>query len=320
MNFTKNKTDPLHLQGKLLIKQEGQNLKIGISFSRRVFLIFDAAILVLLVVLCLLPLIHVMAVSFSSNSAAAAGLVTLWPIDFTFKSYAYVLKKHEFWEALLVSFQRVLLGMPINMLLTVLIAYPLSKDEKTLAFRKFYTWFFMITILFSGGLIPWYMVIKTTGIIGSIWALVLPGAVQVFNIIILLNFFRGLPREIEEAAFIDGASHWNSLWLIYIPLSVPALATLTLFSAVTHWNSWFDGIILMSRPERYPLQSYLQTVIVNAGLKTMVTLQEAQDLLDVSDKTNKAAQIFIGAFPILAIYPFLQRYFMTGIVLGSVKG
>lgn len=290
-----------------------------VSIGRKVFLVFTYSVLVTFALLCLLPMIHVLAISFSKSSAAAAGLVTLWPVDFTFKAYEYVASKPEFIRSIIVSFERVFIGVPVNMVLTILIAYPLSKDENVLSFRKAYTVFFMITILFGGGLIPWYMVIKATGLLDSIFALVLPGAVPFFNVIILLNFFRALPKEIEEAAFIDGAGHWYTMWKIYVPLSLPALATLVLFCAVGHWNSWFDGIILMNKTEHYPLQSYLQTVVVQQGLLKH-TIHDTQALAEVSNRTNKAAQIFIGALPILLVYPFLQKYFMTGIVLGSVKG
>ncbi|MCD9021724.1 carbohydrate ABC transporter permease [Cohnella silvisoli] len=295
-------------------------MKVNTSFGKMLFPIFNYTVLIAFALLCLLPMIHVLAISFSSGTAAAAGYVTLWPINFTFKAYEFVANKPEFIRSMIVSFKRVLIGVPIDMLLIILIAYPLSKDERMLSFRKAYIVFFMITILFGGGLIPWYMVIKMTGLIDSIFALILPGAVPVFSVIILLNFFRNLPKEIEEAAFIDGASHWYTLWKIYVPLSMPAIATLILFSSVGHWNSWFDGIILMNRTEHYPLQSYLQTVVVQQGLLKMVTIQDTQTFLEVSNRTNKAAQIFIGALPILLVYPFLQRYFMSGIVLGSVKG
>lgn len=133
------------------------------------------------------------------------------------------------------------------------------------------------------------------------------------------NFFKEIPNEIEEAAFIDGAGHWTILWKIYLPSSLPALATITLFSVVNHWNSWFDGLILMNSPNKYPLQSYLQTIVINTDLK-LTSIQDAKDLTEVSDRTTKAAQIFLGAVPILLVYPLLQKYFMSGMVLGSVKG
>ncbi|MFD0712897.1 carbohydrate ABC transporter permease [Paenibacillus sp. GCM10027626] len=291
-----------------------------LTFGRMVFPILNYAILIGFALLCLLPMVHLLAISLSSGPAAAAGYVTFLPVDLTFKAYQFVANKPEFLRSMGVSLQRVLIGVPLDIFLTLLIAYPLSKDERTLSFRKGYITFFMITILFGGGLIPWYMVIKMTGLLDSIFALILPGAVSVFNVILLFNFFRNLPKEIEEAAFIDGAGHWYALWKIFVPLSMPAIATLILFTAVGHWNSWFDGIILMNRTEHYPLQSYLQTVIVQEGLQKMMTIQDTALMQEVSNRTNKAAQIFIGALPILLVYPFLQRYFMSGIVLGSVKG
>ncbi|MBB6670202.1 carbohydrate ABC transporter permease [Cohnella nanjingensis] len=274
--------------------------------------------LVGMALLCLAPLVHVLAVSFSASSAAKAGLVTFWPVDFTLQSYRFVAERPEFIRSILISVERVLLGTLLNMLLTVLIAYPLSKDARSFPRRTLYVWIFVFSMLFSGGLIPWYMVIKETGLLNSIWALVLPGAVPVFNVILLLNFFRGLPKELEESAFIDGGGYWKSLWRIYVPLSAPSLATLTLFAMVGHWNSWFDGLILMGTPEKYPLSSYLQTVVVQMDIQSMIG-SDLASLQQISDQTAKAAQIFLGALPILLVYPFLQRYFVTGMTLGSIK-
>ena len=271
--------------------------------------------------MAVLPFINLLALSLSHKTAAAAGLVKLWPVGLTFKSYEFVFLRNEFFTALGISVERVILGTGISMLLTVLVAYPLSKEERAFPGRTLYAWVFVFTILFNGGLIPWYMTIRVTGILDTIWALLLPGAVQVFNCILLLNFFRGLPRALEEAAFVDGASHWTTLWRIYVPLSTPALATVTLFTIVWHWNSWFDGMILMNSPAHYPLQSYLQTVVVRLDTSTFANIDpnQAKLLSEISDRTVKAAQIFMAAFPILLVYPFLQKYFMAGIVLGSVK-
>lgn len=205
------------------------------------------------------------------------------------------------------------------MLLTILVAYPLSKTARIFPARKVYVWVFLFTMLFQGGLIPWYLTIKYTGLTDNILALVLPGAVPIYNIILLLNFFRQLPKEMEEAAFIDGAGHWTTLWRIFVPTSTAALATITLFSVVGHWNSWFDGIILMNRAEKYPLQSYLQTIVISQNFQIMGA-DSYKILKELSNKTITTAQIFIGAVPILMVYPFLQRYFTKGIVLGSVKG
>ncbi|WP_434082537.1 carbohydrate ABC transporter permease [Cohnella hashimotonis] len=290
-----------------------------LSFGRRAFLTGNYIFLVGLSVLCLLPLIHVLAISFSSSSAAAAGLVKLWPVDFTLSSYRYILKKPEFFASFGVTLERVALGLSVNIALSILCAYPLSKEIKDFKYRTVYAWYFIFTILFGGGLIPWYMTINKTGLIDSIWALVIPGAVPVFNVILLLNFFRGLPKEIEESAFIDGAGHWRVLWTMYVPLSMPSLATISLFTVVGHWNAWFDGLILMNFPENYPLSTYLQLMVINSN-PMKLDMANMKDFAEISDRTTRASQIFLGALPILLVYPFLQKYFVKGIVLGSVKG
>lgn len=288
------------------------------SLSRKLFVIFNYSFMILLGLLCVLPLIYVFSMSLSSNAAVAAGAVTLWPVDFTTKSYEFILQKPEFVKALLMTLKRVIIGIPVNMLLTILVAYPLSKEVKSFHFRTVYAWLFVFTMLFSGGLIPLYMTIRALGLLDTVWALVLHHGVPIFNVLVLLNFFRGLPKDLEEAAFIDGGGHWTVLWRVFVPLSTPALATLTLFATVYQWNAWFDGLIFMNSPENYPLQSYLYTIVV--GVDTIIANSTNLELLEaVSDRTARAAQIFLGALPILMVYPFLQRYFMKGIVLGSVK-
>ncbi|WP_229750209.1 carbohydrate ABC transporter permease [Paenibacillus nasutitermitis] len=274
--------------------------------------------MLILALLCVIPVIHIWALSFSSSSAAAAGEVSLWPVDWSLNSYKYVLQNDQFFDSVLITLQRTLLGTAISMILSILTAYPLSKMSTDFRSRTFYAWYFVFTILFYGGLIPWYITVQMTGIMDTIWALILPGAVQVFNVILLLNFFRGLPKELEESAFMDGAGYMTTLWRIYVPLSLPALATLTLLTVVYHWNAWFDGLILMNSPERYPLSTYLQTIVIQSDL-TQINSQTAQFMTTISDRTVKASQIFLGALPIIAVYPFLQRFFVKGLVLGSVK-
>jgi putative aldouronate transport system permease protein len=276
-------------------------------------------ILALITMLCLFPILHILALSLSSSTAAASGRVTIWPIDFTTKSYQFVLENSAFNKAFLISLLRVLIGVPFNMILTILVAYPLSRSKNEFRARDFFAWFFLITILFSGGLIPWYMVIRQTGLIDSFWALIIPGALPVFNVILVANAFRNIPKELEEAAAMDGAGHWTILFKILLPLSAPVLATVTLFVAVAHWNSWFDGLILMNSPAKYPLQSYLQTIIINPDPR-LLTERDLALLKVINDRTTRAAEIFIAMVPILVVYPFLQRYFTTGIKLGSVKG
>jgi putative aldouronate transport system permease protein len=273
-------------------------------------------------VLCLLPLAHILAISLSDKASVAAGYVNFWPRNLTMASYSYVMAKKEFWQSIAVSVKRIILGGGLSVAVTVLTAYPLSKPYRQFRRRTAYVWFFVVTMLFNGGIIPTYMLVRQLGLIDSIWALVLPPAVQVFNIVLLLNFYREIPAALEEAALIDGAGHWKIWRRIYVPLSVPAIATVTLFTLVGHWNEWFGGLIYMNRLENYPLQTYLQSVVVQTSLAQMSTgsIAEMTNRLLVSDRTFKAAQIFIGALPVLCFYPFLQKYFVKGITLGGVKG
>ncbi|MEF2244772.1 MULTISPECIES: carbohydrate ABC transporter permease [unclassified Paenibacillus] len=288
------------------------------TLSRQAFYIVNIVVLGGLGIICVLPIIHILAVSFSSNAAATGGLVKFWPVGFNLRSYVYVMSSDRFFNSLGITMQRVVLGGIVNMVLTLITAYPLSKESDRFKPRSFYAWFFFVTILFSGGLIPLFMVVRETGIMGSIWALILPGAVPVFNIILMLNFFRTLPRELEEAAFIDGAGHLSTLFRVFVPLSLPAIATISLLTIVAHWNSWFDGLIFMNSPDSYPLQSYLQTIVIQQDFSQM-TEQELKNMRLISDRTIKSAQIFLGALPVLCLYPFLQKYFVSGITLGSVK-
>lgn len=285
-----------------------------------VFTVFNYVFLSLMAFSCLIPIINQLAISFSSSSAVATGKVFLWPVEFTLESYQYMADKPEFFLSLMVSMKRLLLAVPISMMLTVLAAYPLSMENEDFPARKVYIWLFVIPMLFTGGLIPSYMVVRDTGIMDTVWALVLPCAVNVFNIILMMNFFRGIPREMEEAATIDGAGHLRMLWSMVLPVSAPVLATVALFFIVNHWNSWFDGLIYMNKPENYPMQTYLQTMVVSKNLMAMESLRDVRSLSNISDRTGKAAQIFLAAAPILMVYPFLQKYFTTGIVMGSVKG
>lgn len=211
--------------------------------------------------------------------------------------------------------------MPLNVVFTILVAYPLSKSELVFPARKYYVAFMLTVMLFNGGLMPTYFIVAKTGLIDSIWSMLLPGAVPVFSCIVLMNFFRGIPEELEESARLDGAGQFRIMTKIFLPLSKPSIATVTLFSLVWHWNSWFDGLIYSNYTKNYPLQSYLQTLVVSTtdALKTG-DLKTIMELAKVNDTNMKAAQIFISIIPLMLIYPFLQKYFTTGLTLGSVKG
>lgn len=290
------------------------------SLGMKIFTVFNYTFLTLLALTCLLPMINQLAISFSSSSAVAAGDVGLFPVDFTLDSYEYMADKPEFWKSLAVSLKRILIAVPFSMIICILAAFPLSRQDHEFPARKYYIWMFVVPMLIGGGLIPTYIVVRNTGLIDSIWALVLPYTVNVFNTILLMNFFRSLPKELEEAAYVDGATHWQVLLRIILPVSKPVLATVTLFVIVNHWNSWFDGLIYLNSPDHYPLQTYLQTQVVSANLMAQESLRDIRQIGMISDRTGKASQIFLAAVPVLMIYPFLQKYFTAGIVMGSVKG
>lgn len=291
------------------------------STARKIFLIFDIIILGFLSLTCLLPFINLLAVSFSGSTAVAAGEVKFWPVDFTTYSYQFALQGGKFLKAMLISFERVFLGVATNLILMVITAYPLSKPKEKFKGRGFYIVFFVITMLINGGLIPTYLIVVKLGLKDSIWSLILPGALPVYNMIILMNFMRGLPDEIEEAAMIDGAGTFRILWQIVLPLLKPALATVGLFCLVGHWNDWFSGMLYMSKPEGYPLQTYLQTLLQNFEQIMQRSSGDYATLLSrMNTRTGRAAQLFLGALPVMLVYPFLQKYFTDGLVLGSVKG
>ncbi|RUT46804.1 carbohydrate ABC transporter permease [Paenibacillus anaericanus] len=290
------------------------------SFSRKLFVVFNTLLLTFITILGIIPFVHLLSISLSSNTAAMAGEVKLWPVGFSWDAYVYLGEKVEFFRSLGVSVKRVVLGSIVNLLLVFITAFPLSKSNDQFKFRTLYVWIFAITMFFGGGLIPSYIIVKNTGLIDSIWALILPGALNVWNMVLMLNFFRSIPRELDEAATIDGAGHWRVLWQIYLPVSLPSIATIGLFTIVGHWNAWFDGILYLNSPEHYPLQTYLSTLImsINAQMSSM-SVEQLKVMENLSEKTIRTAQIFMGALPIMVVYPFLQRYFVKGMTVGSVK-
>lgn len=292
------------------------------SKSRKIFQIFNYTFICLLMFLCLFPLLHILALSFSNSAYTDANLVNFIPKGFTLAAYRYVMANAKFWHSFAITFERLLVGIPLNLILTILAAYPLSKSEHAFKGRKIYMWVFMFVMIFNAGLVPTYLLVKDLGLMDSIWALTLPMGVNVFNIVLMMNFFRGIPHEIEESALVDGAKQTTILMRLYLPLAKPSIATITLFSFMGHWNSWMDGRIYMNNIENYPLQTYLQNVIQASDQVVMssMNLKSVIDQMAVSGQNLRAAQLFISMIPLLLVYPFLQKYFTTGLVMGSVKG
>lgn len=274
----------------------------------------------MMALVCLIPILNTLSISLSDKGLVEAGKVFLLPKKINLISYNIILEDKQFFRSFLISIERVLLGGVINFVVTLLMAYPLSKEKSVFKAREFYVYLILVTMLFSGGLIPVYMVVNAVGIMDTIWALVLPGAVPVFNVIIMMNFFRQIPKELEEASIVDGAKQRTILLRIYLPLSIPSIATITLFSMVGHWNSFFDGLIYMNSSRNYPLQTYIQTLVLGQHDFTRLTIEEIKRISQTSSKTLNSAKIIVSMIPMMMVYPFLQRYFLKGLVLGSVKG
>ncbi len=291
------------------------------SPSRKAFLIFNYVLMTVVCLSCVLPFVHLLAVSLSSRSAVAAGKVAFLPVELTTSSYEYALVKGDFLRSLGNSLARTFLGTLLNLVLMILTAYPLSKGKDKLMGRNLYMSFFVFTMLFNGGMIPTYLVVSRAGLKNTIWSLILPGALPVYNMIILMNFIRGLPEELQEAARIDGATEFQLLYKVVLPLLKPSLATVGLFCIVNHWNDWFSGIIYMTSREKYPLATYLQTLLRSfESLMRQAGSNYSLLVSQINVQTGRAAQLFLAALPVMLIYPFLQKYFTSGLTLGSVKG
>lgn len=284
------------------------------SFSRKVFIVCNSAFLILVALICVLPLVNLFAISLSGKSAANSGLVTFWPIDFTAMAYVKTFHNSNFIRSILISVLRTVLGTLFSMFVITTAGYALSKEFRG---RTPLMWFFVFTMLFGGGLIPTYLVNTTLGLKNNFLIYILPGAFSCYNLILIMNFFKSIPKALEEAALIDGASFFTVLLRIYLPLSTAGLATVALFIMVGNWNEWFTGILYMSDTKNYPLASFLQVIVVQGNQQDLAL--DPTSAAAMSERTIKAAQVFIGALPILAVYPFLQKYFVKGIVMGAVK-
>lgn len=270
--------------------------------------------------LCLLPMWNVVAMSFSSSEAVTANRVGLLPVDFTFSAYEKILEDNQFWRSFGISVIRVVLTLVLNMVLMVLLAYPLSKTKREFKGRNIIMNLLIFAMLFNGGMIPVYLNIRNLGLLNTVWALVLPQAVPIFNVILLMNFFSAIPHSLDEAALLDGAGPFQILAKIYLPCSKPGLATVALFSIVNSWNDFYNGLLYITKIKNYPLMTYIQSLTINISeLAQESNAETLQKALEVSNKNLNAAKIVVALVPLLIIYPALQKYFITGIVVGSVK-
>lgn len=286
---------------------------------------FDAVVYLLLLLfslLCLIPLLNTVAISFSDRTSAAAGKVYFWPVNFTVAAYEELLKDRQFFVSFAVSVVRVLSGTAIHLLFSVPMAYALSRSKQMFRARNVYMWLLVFTMMFNGGLVATYLWIKQLGMVDTMWALTLPWAVQSFNVIVLMNFMKGLPKELEESALIDGSNPLNTLIKIIVPLSMPSIATITLLCVVGHWNDYFTGRIYINSPAKLPLQTYIYSLTAETSASTLVGLtpEEIIQKMKMSSLNFNCAKVVIATIPVLLIYPWLQKYFVKGLVMGAVKG
>ncbi|WMJ86219.1 carbohydrate ABC transporter permease [Anaerocolumna sp. MB42-C2] len=289
------------------------------SIGSKIFDICNVIILIVITLACLIPLWYILMVSLSSKEAVNAGQVTFWPVGFNLLSYQKILGEAAFLKSFLVSIQRVILGGILGVGCTLMVAYPLSRTERQFPKRNIFMWTLIFCMLFNGGTIPWYMTMRNYHLIDNIWGLVLSGSLPVFNVIMAMNFFRNLPSELEEAAYVDGAGPWISFIKVNIPLAKPMIATISLLTIVSHWNDFFQGLVLNTKQSNYPLQTYIQQMVVSQDYSSM-SVEQIKKVIQLNNQSLDAAKIFIAMVPILLIYPFLQKYFVKGITLGSVKG
>ena len=300
-------------------------MAIKTSTSRKIFVIFNYTFLAILALICIFPFIHLLALSFSSDEFTSKGLVSVYPMGFTLDAYMILATKPEFFKAFGISVARTILGTSLALLVIILTAYPLSKSNKVLKGRTAIAWIFVFTMFFGGTLASQYVLYRMLGLLDNFLVYILTGACDVWFVLMLMNFFRGIPKEIEEAALIDGCNHFQILFRIFVPISLPVIVTIVLFTAVGHWNSWFDGIFFMNDSNMYPLQSYLYVMLESSDPSKLaqngtLTPDQLEALKNLGNKNLQAAQIFLGMLPITLVYPFLQKFFIKGITIGSVKG
>ena len=291
------------------------------SFHSKVRTTIIYGIVLLLGFSCLLPLLNILAISFSSSAAVSANRVGVLPVDFTLAAYHKIISDGQFWRSFMISVIRVILALVLNLALTIPMAYAMTKSKKEFRARNIYMNLLIFAMLFNGGMIPSYILVRNLGLLNSIWSLVLPGALPIFNVIMLMNFFLGIPKSLEEAALIDGASPFQVLIKIMIPCAKPSIATVSLFSIVGSWNDFFSGLIYMQKVKNYPIMTYIQSLNIDIQemLKSGVSSKTLENVTELSNRNLNAAKIVVAVIPLLLIYPILQKYLITGIVMGSVK-
>ena len=279
----------------------------------KVFKIVTISVVVIIAACCLFPFLHILAISFSNKTAVIRGDVLLWPVNFDLSAYKAVFTNKGLMDSMWFSLLLTAVYTVFALAMTILCAYPLSRPG--LKFKSPILLYILFTMYFSGGMIPFYLVVKGVGLYGSIWALILPALVDTYNLIILRTAFVSVPDSLEESAKLDGANAWTILWRIMAPLVKPTIAVITLYYAVSHWNSWFNAMLFMREKTQYPLQLILRQILIQNDTADMTA---GSDYL--ISETIQYATVVVATLPILCIYPFIQKYFVKGVMIGAIKG
>jgi putative aldouronate transport system permease protein len=267
--------------------------------------------------LALLPLANVLSKALSDESAVISGKVGLFPVGFQLDTMKYVISSSQFIHSILVSIVVTLAGTVLSILLTALTAYPLSKRQ--LPGISFILLLFIFTMLFNGGIIPNYLLIKKLHMINSLWSLILPALISVFNMLVIKSYYESLPEALEESAKMDGARNFTVLFRIVLPLSAPVIATIALFYAVYFWNDYFNPMLYINDPGLKPLQLYLRDIVMDADSSSALN-KSVDDMMNISPEGIRSATVIASIIPMLLVYPFLQKHFVKGVLIGSVKG
>lgn len=274
--------------------------------------------LILISVVTLLPFLNVFSKAFSAEWAVVSGRVGIYPVDFQLDTMKFVITSSQFIRSFLVSVSVTAIGTVLSILLTALTAYPLSKRH--LPGIGFIMLLFIFTMMFSGGIIPNYLLIRNLGLINNLWVMILPTLIHVFNLLVIKSYYESLPESLEESAKMDGARNFTVLFRIILPLCGPVLATISLFYAVSYWNEFFGPMLYISDPALKPLQLYLRDIVLEADSVTAGLNRNTDDLMNLPGESVRAATVIASTVPILLVYPYLQKHFIKGVLIGSVKG
>lgn len=286
--------------------------------GEKIFYGINYVILSLAGLSCLIPLIHIISLSLSDSHAIMSGYVTLWPVGWSLESYSALFKGTQIVRAFQNSIEITVIGIVLSMAFTIMAAYPLSRKDFNA--RRFFTLAIVFTMLFSGGLIPTFLLVKSLGLVNTYGSLWLPGLISTFNMLIMKSFFENIPEELMEAAKMDGCGEARLLIQIILPLSLPVLATLTLFYGVGYWNSFFSLLIYIQDSNKVNLAVMVQQMIQSQSLMQEINNLQPDDIQQMTPESIKASGIIVMMVPMLIVYPFLQKYFVKGVMLGAIKG